>query len=88
MKAEQKTDPASSTGPRPVASTPGLFAPVDQAIAAIRKGEMVIVVDDEDRENEGESDDRRGTRHARGDQLHGALRPRPDLHADDRQAAR
>ncbi|MCY4601225.1 MAG: bifunctional 3,4-dihydroxy-2-butanone-4-phosphate synthase/GTP cyclohydrolase II [Acidobacteria bacterium] len=31
-----------------------MFAPVDQAIEAIRKGEMVIVVDDEDRENEGD----------------------------------
>lgn len=30
------------------------FAPVEDAIAAIRAGEMVIVVDDEDRENEGD----------------------------------
>jgi 3,4-dihydroxy 2-butanone 4-phosphate synthase / GTP cyclohydrolase II len=30
------------------------FAPIDDAIAAIRRGEMVIVVDDEDRENEGD----------------------------------
>ena len=29
------------------------FAPIEDAIAAIRAGEMVIVVDDEDRENEG-----------------------------------
>ena len=28
--------------------------PIDEAIAAIRRGEMVIVVDDEDRENEGD----------------------------------
>ena len=32
----------------------GPFAPVDAAVAAIRRGEMVIVVDDEDRENEGD----------------------------------
>jgi 3,4-dihydroxy 2-butanone 4-phosphate synthase/GTP cyclohydrolase II len=32
----------------------GPFAPVEDAIAAIRRGEMVIVVDDEDRENEGD----------------------------------
>ena len=32
----------------------GPFAPVDAAVEAIRRGEMVIVVDDEDRENEGD----------------------------------
>ncbi len=30
------------------------FAPIDEAIAAIRAGKMVVVVDDEDRENEGD----------------------------------
>ena len=30
------------------------FAPIDKAIDAIRDGEMIIVVDDEDRENEGD----------------------------------
>ncbi len=30
------------------------FAPIEDAIAAIRAGEMVIVADDEDRENEGD----------------------------------
>src|SRR5690349_11803238 len=30
------------------------FAPIDDAIAAIRSGHMIIVVDDEDRENEGD----------------------------------
>ena len=30
------------------------FAPIDEAIEAIRDGEMIIVVDDEDRENEGD----------------------------------
>ena len=32
----------------------GPFAPIEQAIKAIRAGEMIIVVDDEDRENEGD----------------------------------
>src|SRR5438270_12646617 len=32
----------------------GPFARIDEAIAAIRAGRMVIVVDDEDRENEGD----------------------------------
>lgn len=31
-----------------------LFAGVDEAVAAIRAGQMVVVVDDEDRENEGD----------------------------------
>ncbi|MGQ0734612.1 MAG: bifunctional 3,4-dihydroxy-2-butanone-4-phosphate synthase/GTP cyclohydrolase II [Acidobacteriota bacterium] len=30
------------------------FAPIERAVEAIRRGEMVIVVDDEDRENEGD----------------------------------
>src|SRR5689334_3896710 len=30
------------------------FAPIEAAIEAIRAGEMIIVVDDEDRENEGD----------------------------------
>src|SRR6476660_2023906 len=32
----------------------GPFAPIEDAIKAIAGGEMVIVVDDEDRENEGD----------------------------------
>jgi len=32
----------------------GPFAPIDDAIAAIRAGKMIIVVDDKDRENEGD----------------------------------
>ena len=30
------------------------FAPIDDAVNAFRAGEMIIVVDDEDRENEGD----------------------------------
>jgi len=36
------------------ARSSGPFAAVEDAVAAIRRGEMVIVVDDEDRENEGD----------------------------------
>jgi 3,4-dihydroxy 2-butanone 4-phosphate synthase/GTP cyclohydrolase II len=32
----------------------GPFAPIDQAIGAIKAGKMIVVVDDEDRENEGD----------------------------------
>lgn len=34
--------------------TESVLAPVEEAIAAIKRGDMVIVVDDEDRENEGD----------------------------------
>ena len=52
----------SSRKPRPAANrlhlatgrTASPFAPIEQAIAAIRDGKMVVVVDDEDRENEGD----------------------------------
>src|SRR6478752_7448523 len=36
------------------ARSSGPFAAVEDAVAAIRRGDMVIVVDDEDRENEGD----------------------------------
>jgi 3,4-dihydroxy 2-butanone 4-phosphate synthase/GTP cyclohydrolase II len=41
----------SKTAPRQLKSP---FATIDTAIDAIRKGQMIIVVDDEDRENEGD----------------------------------
>jgi 3,4-dihydroxy-2-butanone 4-phosphate synthase len=31
-----------------------MFSPIEEIIAAIGRGEMVIMVDDEDRENEGD----------------------------------
>ncbi|MEY3131804.1 MAG: hypothetical protein RLZ29_141, partial [Actinomycetota bacterium] len=31
-----------------------VFAPIDEVIAAIGRGEMVVLVDDEDRETEGD----------------------------------
>jgi hypothetical protein len=42
------------------------FATIEEAIEDIRQGKMVVVVDDETRENEGDL-----TMAARGDQLHG-----------------
>lgn len=35
-------------------SSSSVFAPIEQAIDAIRAGRMIIVIDDEDRENEGD----------------------------------
>ncbi|HZE66904.1 MAG TPA: bifunctional 3,4-dihydroxy-2-butanone-4-phosphate synthase/GTP cyclohydrolase II [Sporichthyaceae bacterium] len=49
--------PRRNRPPRPVASliTPGFrFDPVERAVADIRAGKAVLVVDDEDRENEGD----------------------------------
>src|ERR671911_2332921 len=34
--------------------SPSPFAPVDEVLAAFARGEIVVVVDDEDRENEGD----------------------------------
>ena len=39
---------------KPTRRTKSPFAPIEEAIKAIRDGQMVIVVDDEDRENEGD----------------------------------
>ena len=44
-----------------------------------RNGRMFILVDDEDRENEGDLVIPAQMATPDADQLHGALRPRPDL---------
>ena len=49
-----KRPTAKAKGPQAVKRRQGPFAPIDEAIAAIREGQMVIVVDDEGRENEGD----------------------------------
>ena len=38
----------------PTTNSDNVFAPIDEVIAAIARGEMVVLVDDEDRENEGD----------------------------------
>ena len=43
----------SPRGPRAM-KRQGPFSPIEEALAAIRDGRMIIVVDDEDRENEGD----------------------------------
>ena len=54
MTTRQQADRTKRQGPRRVARRRSPFAPVADALEAIRNGEMVIVVDDEDRENEGD----------------------------------
>ena len=53
-----RKDRARKDGVRKVAPrTPrgkGPFASIDEAIAVVRAGRMIVVVDDEDRENEGD----------------------------------
>jgi 3,4-dihydroxy 2-butanone 4-phosphate synthase/GTP cyclohydrolase II len=51
MKARS---PKASPRPKLVASRPAPFATVEEAIRDVAAGRMVIVVDDEDRENEGD----------------------------------
>src|SRR5687768_17829367 len=56
MKPQKKT-PAPQQAQIKIAKgakSAGPFAAVEDAVEAIRRGEMVIVVDDEDRENEGD----------------------------------
>ena len=45
---------STAKGPRVVKRRRGPFAPIDEAVDAYREGKMIIVVDDEDRENEGD----------------------------------
>ena len=58
---------------------------VETALDAIRRGQLIIVSDDEGRENEGDLV-MAGVRHAARDQLHGHACPRPDLHPDHARA--
>ena len=54
---------------------------IEEAIEEYRNGRFVIIVDDEDRENEGDLTHAGPVRRRRRDQLHGPLRPRPHLRA-------
>ncbi|MFD0854302.1 3,4-dihydroxy-2-butanone-4-phosphate synthase, partial [Actinomadura adrarensis] len=45
-----KTEPTGATGP----NGSGIFDPIEAAVADIAAGRPVVVVDDEDRENEGD----------------------------------
>ena len=58
---------------------PKLLERVNGAIDDMRAGKMVILVDDEDRENEGDLCMAAEFVTRRGDQLHGHARPRPHL---------
>ena len=49
---------------------------IEQAVEDIRDGKMIIIVDDEDRENEGDLVCACGKGHAGNDQLYGCSRPR------------
>ena len=59
-------------------------ATIEEGIEEIRQGRILVVVDDEDRENEGDLVMAAERRHAGGRQLHGQARSRADLCAPDR----
>jgi len=54
---------------------------IEEAIADIRQGKMIILVDDEGRENEGDLTMGRRTRDPGSHQLHGQIWQRPHLPA-------
>ena len=55
VRKRRSQNRAKQTGPKPVRrARRGPFAPIDEAVEAIRDGQIIIVVDDEDRENEGD----------------------------------
>ena len=68
---------AAWSSPFPTTSTteetPMSLATIDEALKRIRRGEMVLVVDDEDRENEGDLTMAASWVTRGGDQLHAAL---------------
>ena len=65
-----------------------VFDCIDDAVADIRAGKMVIVLDDEDRENEGDLVMAAQMVTPRSDQLHAQRGGWPHLRHDHRQAAR
>ena len=56
-----------------------LVSPPADLIEEARNGRMFMLVDDEDRENEGDLVIPGADGHARGDQFHGQAWPRADL---------
>ena len=44
----------TEVGPKPLRRRRVAFAPIEEAVEVLRAGQMIIVVDDEDRENEGD----------------------------------
>lgn len=46
--------PTAVSNPPTEVPTPFTFDPVEDAVAAVKAGEFVVVMDDEDRENEGD----------------------------------
>ena len=64
------------------------FAPVEDALAAIRAGQMIVVVDDEDRENEGDLTMAASKVTPEAINFMVQARPRAGLPGDDARAAR
>ena len=70
-------------GPGP---TPGAaFSPIEEILAELKAGRMVIILDDEDRENEGDLIMAARARHPRGGRLHDPPHERDHLRTDDEE---
>ena len=61
---------------------PNTFNTIPEALAAIQNGEMIIVVDEPDRENEGDLIMAAGKGDTGADQFHGEIRSRLDMLTD------
>jgi hypothetical protein len=77
----------TGTGDTAQERDPQVFATVEEAIEIIRDGGMLIVVDDEDRENEGDFLMAAEKVTPRSGELHGGAWARAALFADGRRAA-
>jgi 3,4-dihydroxy 2-butanone 4-phosphate synthase / GTP cyclohydrolase II len=63
----------------PAQLTPVAISPVEEIVAEMKAGRIVILVDEEDRENEGDLVLAADHVTPRSHQLHGPLWPWPDL---------
>jgi 3,4-dihydroxy 2-butanone 4-phosphate synthase/GTP cyclohydrolase II len=62
-----------------------LLNTIEEAIASIKRGEIIIVVDDEDRENEGDFVAAAEVITPRENKFYGHPRKRVDLYSTDRK---
>ena len=79
MSVDQQDDQTAVEADEEQAGPREPFATIEEAIDDIREGRMVIVCDDEDRENEGDLTMAAQFVTAEKHQLHGQGRPRPHL---------
>ena len=74
--------------PSPIADFKRAISPIPEIIEEAREGRMFILVDEEDRENEGDLVIPGAIRDAGASEFHGQARARPDLPGAHRRSAR